>query len=486
MSDSRATSELDLRLKVGDIYEEGQGEIIAVTNPTTGEVIAELRAASEEQVRRAVDIAHSAFKRGELGSPRERSEALHRLADIMESRSDEILDIAADEVGTPLSTAPGLHLTGPIRVIRYYAEAALVDRTVELGRQDGPPANDARILYKPVGVVAGIAAYNYPLMFAAMKMGAAFAAGCPTVMLSSPHSPLALLQFAHWADAAGIPSAALSSLAGGIPASQSLIGSPHVAKVSFTGSVPAGTAVMKLAADGLRDVVLELGGKSAAIILPSQDAASVVASIHARYLRNAGQGCASPTRILVPREQYDAFRDASREYFDQVVVGDPKNPATLVGPVISESHRRHVLGYIEGAVADGGEIIAQGSLPDTENGWWVRPTLIAGLPNDATINQEEVFGPVATVQVYDTIDEAVEIANDSVFGLHASIFGPVEEALALSHRFDVGIVTINGGGPTRTDAPNGGWKQSGIGRERGDAGMFEFLEPVQVQWPVGD
>lgn len=321
-------------------------------------------------------------------------------------------------------------------------------------------------------------------MFAAMKVGSAFAAGCPSVLLSSPHSPLSILDFAAWLDEAGWPSGAVAVLTGGVEVAQELISRPEIAKVTFTGSVPAGAAVMKSAAERLRGVVLELGGKSAAIILPSADPEAVVGPVHSRYLRNAGQGCASTTRILVHRSRLDEFVEASRAFYDKTVVGDPRDPQTLVGPVISEAHRQRVQGYIDSALRSGGRLIAEARVPDTDRGWWVKPTLIGGLPNDAQINQEEIFGPVATVIVYDDVDEAVAIANSSVFGLHAGIYGPHEEAIALAARLDVGLVTINGGGPTRMDAPNGGWKQSGVGRERGEAGIREFLEPVTVQWPV--
>jgi aldehyde dehydrogenase (NAD+) len=474
----------DLELKIGGDFEPGHDEPITVSNPANGRSIAEVRAASTEQVQRAVGAAHQSFRHGELGTAEERSAALHRLADVFESRSDAILERIIEEVGTPISTAPGLHVHTPVRILRWLAEATLTDRTEHLPIQPGPPANAAKVVYKPVGPVASIAAYNYPLMFAAMKMGSAFAAGCPTVLLSSPHSPLSILEFGRLAEEADLPENALSTLVGGVATAQALIGSPDIAKVSFTGSVQAGTAVMKGAADGLRGVVLELGGKSAAIVLPTADMDQVVPAIHSRYLRNAGQGCASPTRILVSAGRYEEFVAASREYFSRVVVGDPTDPATLVGPVISEQHRDRVNGYIDEAVDIGGTIVAQGMLPELDHGWWVRPTLIGGLPNSARVNQEEIFGPVATLQAYSNLDEAVDVANDSDFGLHTSIFGPTEDALSLAERFDVGLVTINGGGPTRTDAPNGGWKTSGIGRERGEHGIREFLEPVTIQWPL--
>ncbi|MFF1261243.1 aldehyde dehydrogenase family protein [Streptomyces sp. NPDC058321] len=479
---AQTTRRFDLR--IGRSFEPGAGAPIPVFNPATEELIAKVGAADAGQVRRAVRAARGALERGELGSAEERAACLHRLADVMEARTEEILESVVAEVGTPVSTARGLHVSTPVRVLRWLAEATLTDRTEYLGREPGPPVNEAMVMYRPVGVVAGIAAYNYPLMFAAMKVGSAFAAGCPTVLLSSPHSPLTLLDFARWVDEAGFPPDAVSVLAGGVEVAQELIRRPEVAKISFTGSVPAGTEVMKSAADGLRGVVLELGGKSAAIVLPSVDPADVMDALHTRYLRNAGQGCGSPTRILVHRSRMEEFTEASRTFYDEVVVGDPRDPDTLVGPVIGEQHRRRVQGYIDAALNGGGHVLAEGRLPDTDRGWYVRPTLIGGLPNGAEINQEEIFGPVATVQSYDDVDEAVALANATKFGLHASVFGPHDEAMALAPRLEAGLVTFNGGAPVRVDAPNGGWKESGIGRERGEAGIREYLEPVTVQWPV--
>lgn len=481
-----AVNEQQLDLRIAGTFEAGRGESIPVYNPATGEQIAVVSSADHEQVRRAVTFARLSFDRGEMGNAQERSDCLNRLADVMERRTDEILEKIVAEVGTPVSTARNLHIETPIRMLRWLAQATLTDRTEHLGLESGTPANEAMVLHRPVGVVAAIAAYNYPLMFAAMKVGSAFAAGCPTVLLSSPHSPLSILDFASWIDEAEWPAGAVSVLTGGVDVAQELIARPEVAKISFTGSVPAGTAVMKTAAEGLRGVVLELGGKSAAIVLPGVDPATVVNPIHSRYLRNAGQGCASTTRILIHKSQVDDFVAASKEFYANTVVGDPRDPATLVGPVISDTHRRRVQSFIDSALAAGGELIAEGTVPETGEGWWVKPTLIGGLPNDAEINREELFGPVATVQVYDDVDQAVAIANDSAFGLHAGVYGPHDEAIALASRLDAGLVTINGGGPTRMDAPNGGWKESGIGRERGEAGIREFLEPVTVQWPARD
>ncbi|MEN2738431.1 aldehyde dehydrogenase family protein [Microbacterium sp. X-17] len=472
-------------LQIDGREELGGGPPIDVFDPATEQIIARVPTATAEQVGRAVRSAHEAFVSGELGSPEERSRALYALADLIEDRADHILETVVAEVGSAVTTSRVNQIAIPVELLRGFAEAALLDRTEHLGVHPGPPPSEAKVIYRGAGVVAGITAYNVPLMFAAAKAGAALAAGCPTVLLPSPQAPLSILDFADYALEAGFPQRAVSVLAGGIDVAQLLLAAPEVARVSFTGSVPGGTAVMKAAADGVRGVVLELGGKSANILLPSADVAACAANVHLRYMRNTGQGCAAPTRILVHRSQYDEFLEASSAVFADVTVGDPKDPETMVGPVISAEHRQRVIGYIDGALADGARVLAQAAIPTDRPGWWVAPTLLGGLPNSARINQEEVFGPVATVQTYDTVDEAVAVANDSVFGLHASVFGDRDEALALAARLNAGHVTINGGGPVRGDAPLGGWKQSGIGRENGDAGVREFLEPVTVQWPAG-
>jgi acyl-CoA reductase-like NAD-dependent aldehyde dehydrogenase len=473
-----------VELKIGGSAEPGHGDPFVVYNPATEEPIAEVRAASPEQVHRAVAGARAALDQRELGSAEDRSQYLHRLADVITAHADDILATVIAEVGTPVSTARDLHLGTPVEILRWLADAALEDRTEYLGPNRGPGASEAAVYYRPIGVVAGITAYNYPVLFYAMKAGGALAAGCPIVLLPSPQAPLSTLQFAGFLEQAGVPERAVSILAGGVGTAQTLIGANQVAKVTFTGSVAAGTEVMKAAAAGIRDVVLELGGKSPAIILPSARLADIVRPLHYRYLRNAGQGCASPTRLLVHEDQMAEFAEISRSVYDGVITGDPWNPDTIVGPVISPQHRDRVLGYISGALADGGREVAKGHAADSGRGWYVTPTLIGGLGNEARINQEEVFGPVATVIAYRTVEEAVAIANASAYGLHAYVFGAFDEARALAQSFEAGSVTINGGGRVRPDAPNGGWKESGIGRERGEAGVRAYLESVAVQWPA--
>jgi acyl-CoA reductase-like NAD-dependent aldehyde dehydrogenase len=483
MTTQATAPQLPSDLYIAGKFETGQGERIPVENPATEETFTEVASASIGQVHRAVSSAQMALTSGALGTAADRSRWLLKLADLIEEHAEEIVSLVVTEAGTPISTARALHIGIPVETFRYMATAALVDRTEHLGRRDGPPANEGMVLYRPAGVVAGITAYNVPLMFAATKAGAALAAGCPTVLLPSPQAPLSTLFFARLLEEAGLPPGAVNIITGGVDVAQALISAPDVARVSFTGSVPAGIAVMKAAADGLTGVVLELGGKSAAIILPSADPGIVAAPIHQRYLRNAGQGCAAPTRILVPESRLADFVQASRDVYSALRIGDPWDPETLIGPVISGQHRQRVLSHIQGALDEGGSKLAVGNLPEGK-GHYVAPTLIGGLSNDARINQEEIFGPVGTVIPYRDVDDAVRIANESSFGLHASIFGATDEALELAPRMHVGHVTINGGGALRADLPNGGWNKSGIGREFGEEGVREFLEPVAVQWTV--
>jgi aldehyde dehydrogenase (NAD+)/betaine-aldehyde dehydrogenase len=257
-----------------------------------------------------------------------------------------------------------------------------------------------------------------------------------------------------------------------------------VDKVTFTGSVNIGRKVMQQAAEQLHSVVLELGGKSAAIMLPGVDYEKYAFQLHARYARNAGQGCGSPTRILVEASRYDEFCVASRAAYQRLKVGDPRDPDTILGPLISEAQRNFVEQRIQAALARGAEIIAGGGRPDLARGWFVNPTLIGGLTNADPLAREELFGPVSVVITYRGIDEAIDIANDSDLGLKTYLFGDRRQCLDLCSRLRVGAVQINGGSPLRPDAPQTGFKQSGVGSEWGEDGLREFLRPQHIDVAV--
>lgn len=463
----------------------GEGPQLVVDDPSTGLELARFAQASARQVTAAVDAADRAFTSWSRWSAESRAEAIAAFADALASHRQEFIDTIVAEAGTPISLATSLQVDTPLAHLRWYAENARRDWAQHLGVSDLAPRSASIIAHRPVGVVAALTAYNYPLLLAVSKVGAALAAGCTVVLMPSPLAPLATLLIGRAAAEAELPPGVLNVLCGGRDESVALTLAPGVAKVSFTGSLAVGTAVMKQAADGMKDVVLELGGKSPNLIMPGVDLTAVTEQVHLRYLRNAGQGCASPTRLLVHRSQYDEFVDRSKAVFDSVAVGDPWDPATVVGPVISAAHRARVEGFVTAAVADGGELLARGRAPDGGGGYWAAPALIGQPPRTSQVVQEEIFGPVGVVLPYDHIDEAVQIANAGKYGLAANVYSDdLATAQALAGRLRAGLVTINGGGGLRPDGVFGGFKSSGIGREHGEWGIREFLEPQHVQWPV--
>jgi aldehyde dehydrogenase (NAD+)/betaine-aldehyde dehydrogenase len=403
---------------------------------------------------------------------------LLKFADLIEENRDALMDVLISEVGTPASLKSN-HIDTPATYLRWFADAAVQDRTRQLGFNNTNTAIST-VVYRPVGVVAAITAFNYPILIGVTKVGAALAAGCTAVLLSSPQAPLTVLMLGELIRRAGIPPGVINIVAGAADVGKALTEHPSVDKVSFTGSVNVGRQVMQQAATGLRSVVLELGGKSAAIMLPGVDFNKYALSLHARYARNAGQGCGSPTRILVEESRYDEFVEISRKVYPQITVGDPRNPNTIVGPLITSAQRDRIEANIAQAISRGAKIIAGGGRPPIEKGWFLNPVLIGGITNQDKLAREELFGPVSVVLTYRTVEEAVQIANDSELGLKAYIFGPREQCLKLVPQLHVGTVQINGGSPLRPDAPMTGYKHSGVGSEWGEDGLMEFLLPQHI------
>jgi len=463
----------------------GAGTVFQIENPATGAEFAAVAGASLAQVDAAVRAAHDAFASGVWADAEERARVLLRIADLIEERRGLLGELLIDEVGTPVDLVDPLQVGTPIALFRDYAARARIDRSIALG-PDGHQAmpSESIVRFVPVGVVAAVTAYNYPLLLLALKVAPALAAGCAVVVLSSPQTPLATLEMGRLMRDAGVPAGIVSVLVGGADIGRALTEHPLVDKVSFTGSVGVGKHVMRQAAEGLKGVTLELGGKNAMILMPEFAFESAIEACHIRYLRNAGQGCASPTRILVHSSRMDSFIAATKAYFATVRTGDPRVSGTLVGPLISEAHRDRVEGYIDRALAAGARIVAGGGRPALNQGWYLNPTLIAGADNRSELASEELFAPVAMVLPYETLDEAVALANDSDLGLSAFVFGPREQAMAIATQIRAGTVYVNGGGTIRLDAPMGGFKQSGIGREYGDYGLFEYLEPQHIQWSL--
>ncbi|MDP3135539.1 MAG: aldehyde dehydrogenase family protein [Burkholderiaceae bacterium] len=466
-------------LLIGAASEAGQGETLTVVNPATEKVAAQLQGASLAQVDAAVRAARTAFASAQWADGAFRRQCLHRLADLIEKNAQMLMASLVEEIATPVSHK-GMQIDAALAFLRWFADAALKDRSYSLPRLPGMVGTENTVTFRPAGVVAGIIAYNYPLILVATKLGAAAAAGCTTVLLPSPLAPMTVLLLGKLIREAGFPPGTVNIVVGGPEVGKALSEHPDVDKVSFTGSVGVGRRIMEQAAKGLKGVVLELGGKSAAILMPGVDFAKYTLKLHSRYLQNAGQGCGSPTRILVERKRLDEFLDESRKAYQQIRVGDPWDPATLVGPVISAAHRARVRGYIDEAVKGGAQVAASSSTPLPTTGWYVAPTLISGIDNKARIAREEIFGPVGVVIPYDSIDQAIDITNDSELGLKAYLYGPAAVCKSLAPRLRVGTVVINSGAGLRADAPMGGFKASGIGREWGEEGVREFLETQHI------
>jgi aldehyde dehydrogenase (NAD+) len=471
-------------------WEVGEADPISSIDPSTETLLATTRAASARQVAAATAAARRAFDDGEWSrlDGRARAALLHRLADLMERDRAALLDLIATEVGTAVSTAAA-QVDGPIGFLRWFAEAAVrgprdgLEQPLPLHHE--PITSSGMLLREPIGVVAAITAYNYPIMLIAWKLGPALASGCSSVLIPSPKSVLCTSAIVRLIEEAGFPRGAVNLVFGPPAVTEQVVTADEVDLVSFTGSAAVGAAIMALAAPSLKKVVMELGGKSANIVLPGADLAATVRPSALRFCLNAGQACGATTRMLVPHRDFDEFVERTAEFMAQLVVGPALDPDSVVGPLITGEHRRNVEGYLSRAVSAGARVVTGGGRPaEPDKGFFLQPTLITGVGNAAEIAQEELFAPVAVVLPYDEVDEAVRIANRSRYALNASVWGPAPEAIAVARRIRSGTVAVNGGGGRREDAPWGGPGHSGIGREGGDEGYREFFEVKHVQWPL--
>ncbi len=464
--------------------------VIDLVDPSTGRTVGALPASTTDDVTRAVAAARATFEADAWAGlkPAERSRALHRLVDVLTEHSEALAEIGTLEVGSPITLSRGLHAGGPIAFFRWFADAALKGPMggyeESLGLNDVPVLTTSMLFREPIGVVAAISAYNFPLLITSFKVGGALAAGCTAVLMPSPRTPLSAIAFAACAREADLPPGTIQVLVGGADVGQALTTAPGVDMVTFTGSVDVGRRVMEQASRGLKKVVLELGGKSPNVLLPSADIETSVGPSVLRFVRNSGQGCGATTRTLVPREWYEDYAVAAGQVIDSLVVGDPWDEKTDLGPVIRGDHRERIEGYVQRAVDSGGVILAGGGRPDIDEGFYLNPALVGGVDNDAEICQEELFGPVGVLLPYDDVDDALRIANGTRFGLNANVWGATDDAIRFARRLKAGTVTVNGGGADRPDAPWPGAGESGIGVDRGMEGFREFFHVRHVQVPL--
>jgi aldehyde dehydrogenase (NAD+) len=463
---------------------------ITAIDPYAECALAEFPMASLEQADLAVRGARHAFDRGQWGtlSPADRGRLLHRVVEAVDRKRDALAEILVAETGTPMSLK-ALQVDAMLENLAWFAEAAargpggMFEQPLPL--HSGAVTSAGLLVREPIGVVAALTPYNVPLLTAAWKVGGALASGSTAILLPAPRAALSSLAWTRLVCEADLPAGSISFLLGDGEVGRRLTESPDVDMVTFTGSNAVGTQVMRQAAGTVKRLVLELGGKSPNLILPGTDIDDVIAPSALRFLRHAGQACGATTRTFVPKQDYERFVVAADAFFATVPVGDPWRPDTVVGPLISSEHRDRVEGYVDRAVAAGGVVEAGGGRPDVPHGYFLNPTLIGRVGNDWEIARDELFGPVGVVIGYDDVADAITMANDSRYGLNANVWGPAGQAIDVARRVRSGTVTVNGGGALRADAPFGGYRQSGIGREAGEQGFAEFFETKHLQWPVG-
>ena len=482
---SGPTSFIDGRWVDGDSDQQ-----VDILDPSTGHTLRTVSMASAGQTEAAVLAARRAFDSGPWSrtTPRERSDLLNELADLVTRNNDDLLDIVVAELGAPIALSQGMHVSMPVANLRWAAEIALGGPSggyeQSLLPHAGPPLSSSLLQRVPVGVVAGIAGYNAPINSMVWKLGPGLAAGCTLVLKSSPRAPLSTVAFVKLVEQLGLPPGVVNLVTGDGDAGTVLSTHPLVDMVMFTGSYGTGRRIMAAAATTTKRLVLELGGKSATIVLPGTDLDEITQASVLRWVRNAGQACGATTRTLVPRALYDDYAARAGEYVSGLRAGLPRDPASDLGPLIRDDHRAFVEGHVERALSRGAEVLGGGGRPDGLTGFFVNPTLLSGVGNDDPIAQEELFGPVGLVLPYDDAEQAIDIAHDSPYGLHAAVYGVPVDALAVARRLRAGTISVNGGGVMRPEGPWGGFKLSGFGREMGEDGFREFFQTKHIQWPI--
>jgi aldehyde dehydrogenase (NAD+) len=451
----------------------------AAIDPSTGAAFGSAVLATTADVDAAVRAARESFDDGLwAGRPvAERAAVLRSAAGYLEQLGADAVDLLTRELGCPRWFSERAHVPNPIRHLRYYADLLEREPSEEI-RDDG--ANRSLVIREPVGVVGAITPWNGPLSSPAIKIGPALAAGCSVVLKPPPETPLTAYLLADAFAAAGLPEGVLSVLPGGRDIGAHLVRHPQVDKIAFTGSTAAGRQIMADCAARIARVTLELGGKSAAIVLDDADIGHVVAAVIPMAFTVNGQLCMAQSRILVPRRRQAEFADALTAAFAALPVGDPFAPDTQIGPLISERQRERVEGYLALAGEEGARVLGGGRPRGLDHGYYVNPALLTDVDNRMRVAQEEIFGPVMAMIGYDSEDEAVAIANDSIYGLSGSVWtADRDHGLAIARRVRTGMVSVNGA-PQAWGTPFGGYKQSGVGREMGPEGLQSFQELKSV------
>ncbi|GIJ47629.1 aldehyde dehydrogenase [Virgisporangium aliadipatigenens] len=460
----------------GEWIKPANTDTIEVINPATEQVIGVVPAGGPEDVDAAVAAARGAADEWAATPPDKRAAHLAELRDALNTHRRTAAMLVTSELGAPVRIADRVHVGTPIDVLDSYVELL---STYEFHERIG----HSLVLSEPVGVVGAIAPWNYPLHQAVVKIAAALAAGCTVILKPAEETPLNAFLLAEAVHEAGLPAGVFNLVPGGPAVGESLTCHESVDMVSFTGSTAVGKRIGELCGKQIKRASLELGGKSASVALPGGDLATAVKVTVANVMLNSGQTCSAWTRLLVPNERMDEAADIARSVVARYTCGDPLDPETRVGPLVSEAQRARVLREIQTGTMQGAQLVAGGEEPPPglDRGYYVRPTVFSHVRPDATIAVEEIFGPVLSIIGYADRDEALWIANGTEYGLAGAVWAADEEsAVAFARQLKTGQVDINGG-RFNVLAPFGGYKRSGIGREFGRHGLEEFLEYKSLQ-----
>jgi acyl-CoA reductase-like NAD-dependent aldehyde dehydrogenase len=479
------------RLLIGGERVAGARGAYDIVNPATEEVVGQAPEASVEQAEAAAEAAAAAFPAWSRTKPEHRAELLNRAADLLRDRMDELIPLVQAETGATLRVASTMQVPTCIERLRRYARGALEPTTIPL-----PPAQmpstalaaggliGATVVRQPVGVVACITPYNFPIVNMAGKVGPALAMGNTVIVKPAPQDPLAVTIFGEILADAGFPDGVVNVVTGSGPdVGEAITASPNVDMVSFTGSTTVGQRIGAVCGATMKRQLMELGGKGAAVVFDDADLRTAISTIASVWAFHSGQICTAPTRVIAQRGVYDQVVAGLQQAAGRLKVGDPLAPDTVVGPIISAVQRARIESLVQEGIAQGAELVAGGDRPDIEAGFYLNPTLLAGCKPDNAAVQQEFFGPVVVVVPFDDQDEGIAIANGTEFGLYDYVFSAdTARAMDVARQLRTGNVGINTA-QRNHEAPFGGFKQSGVGRDGGSFGLHAYSELQSIVWP---